>query len=76
MSTDGELTMLEKLTFVLSDGHWHSTAELVEKVGHRFSATLHTAIRKHGYKVEKRRNSLKQFEYQMQNAGQVLAQKY
>lgn len=32
------VTMLEKLTQVLSDGQWHSTAELVEQVGHRFSA--------------------------------------
>jgi biotin operon repressor len=76
MRTDGELTMLEKLTAVLSDGDWHSTAELVEKVGHRFSATMHTAIRKQGYKIEKRRNSLKQFEYQMQSTVQVATQNY
>jgi hypothetical protein len=33
------MTMLEKLTKVLGDGQWHSTTELVEQVGHRFSAT-------------------------------------
>jgi len=33
------VTRLEKLTPVLNDGQWHSTAELVEQVGHRFSAT-------------------------------------
>lgn len=69
------MKMLEKLNFVMSDGNWHSTEELVEKVGHRFSATVHTAIKKHGYKIEKRRNNLKQFEYQMPNTitgiGQV-----
>ena len=38
------MTMLEKLTQVLNDGQWHSTAELVEQEGHRFSATLHRAV--------------------------------
>lgn len=33
------MTMLEKLSLVLGDGQWHSTAELVEQVGYRFSAT-------------------------------------
>jgi len=65
MSLNQDLTMLEKLTLVLSDGNWHSTEELVERVGHRFSATMHVAIRKHGYRIEKRRNSQRQFEYQM-----------
>lgn len=65
------MTMLEKLNLVMSDGNWHSTEELVEKVGHRFSATVHTAIKKHGYKIEKRRNSLKQFEYHMLNAVKI-----
>lgn len=42
------MTMLEKLIQVLGDGQWHSTEELVEKVGHRFSATVHTAVKQHG----------------------------
>lgn len=71
MRIDKDSTMLEKLALVLSDGAWHSTEELVERVGHRFSATMHTAIKKHGYKIEKRRNSLKQFEYQMLNAVKI-----
>lgn len=37
------MMMLEKLTQVLGDEQWHSTPELVEQVGHRFSATLHRA---------------------------------
>jgi len=49
------MTMLEKLTQVLGDGHWHSTTELVEQVGHRFSATLHRAVKEQGWQVEKRR---------------------
>ncbi|MEM0978768.1 MAG: hypothetical protein AAGH78_00705 [Cyanobacteria bacterium P01_H01_bin.58] len=39
------MTMLEKLRQVLNDGQWHSTTELVEQVGHRFSATLHRAVK-------------------------------
>ena len=65
MSASEHLTMLEKLLLVLADGQWHVTEELVERVGHRFSATMHVAIKKHGYKIEKRRNGQKQFEYQM-----------
>ena len=63
--------MLEKLTLVLSDGKWHSTEELVEKVGHRFSATMHVAIKQHGYRIEKCRNSQKQFEYKLLNIATV-----
>jgi biotin operon repressor len=59
------MTMLEKLTFVLSDGQWHSTEKLVREVGHRFSATIHIAIRKHGYKIQKRRAQGNQCEYRM-----------
>lgn len=71
MSMNQDLTMLEKLTLVLSDGDWHSTEELVERVGHRFSATMHVAIKQHGYKIEKRRNSQKQFEYQQKNIAAI-----
>ena len=57
--------MFEKLSQVLSDGQWHSTAELVEQVGHRFSATLHRAVKQRGWQVEKRRASVKTFEYRL-----------
>lgn len=36
-------TQLKKLLTVLSDGEWHSTNELVEKVGHRFSVSIQAA---------------------------------
>jgi len=61
------MTQLEKLSSVLSDGNWHSTEELVQEVGHRFSATLHIAIKKHGFYIEKRRGSDRQFEYRLRN---------
>lgn len=57
------MTKLEKLAKVLADGQWHSTGELVEVVGHRFSATLHIATHKGDYRVEKRRADDRQFEY-------------
>ena len=57
------MTKLEKLKGVLSDGQWHSTAELVQTVGHRFSATIYIAVHQYGYQIEKRRLSGNQFEY-------------
>jgi hypothetical protein len=61
------MTMTEKLSQVLRDGQWHSTAELVEQVGHRFSATLHRAVKEQGWQVEKRRADLRRFEYRLVN---------
>jgi hypothetical protein len=57
------MTRLEQLAQVLADGNWHSTDELVQAVGHRFSATIHIAIHQHQYQIEKRRSSGNQFEY-------------
>ena len=59
------MTQLEQLSSVLGNGNWHSTEELVQEVGHRFSATMHTAIKKHGCQFEKRRGSDRQYEYRM-----------
>ncbi|MBT9314854.1 hypothetical protein [Leptothoe spongobia] len=59
------MTKLEKLTQVLEDGGWHSTGELVEKVGHRFSATIHQAVKDQDWQVEKRRHDAKTFEYRL-----------
>ena len=61
------MTMLEKLTQVLGDGEWHSTVELVERVGYRFSATLHRAVKEQGWQVEKRRSDARTFEYRLVN---------
>ncbi len=59
------MTMTERLAQVLGDGQWHSTRELVEKVGHRFSATLHRAVKQQGWQVEKRRANSRLFEYRL-----------
>jgi TPP-dependent 2-oxoacid decarboxylase len=59
------MTQLEKLTAILGDGSWHSTQELVQSVGHRFSATIYTAVNQYGYKIEKRRIERQGFEYRL-----------
>ncbi|NET00287.1 MAG: hypothetical protein F6K61_06835 [Sphaerospermopsis sp. SIO1G1] len=49
---------------LMSDACWHSTEELVEKVSHRFSATMHV-LKKRGYKFEKRRTQGQKYEYRL-----------
>lgn len=56
------MTMIEKLAQVLGDVQWHSTSELVEQVGHRFSAVL---AKQKGWQVEKRRADVQMFEYRL-----------
>ncbi|MEA5618716.1 hypothetical protein VB711_12835 [Cronbergia sp. UHCC 0137] len=48
----------------MSDSCWHSTEELVEKISHRFSATMHV-LKKRGYKFDKRRIQGQQYEYKL-----------
>lgn len=43
----------DRMLQLMSDGEWHSTKELVKKISHRFSATMHV-LRKQGYEFEKR----------------------
>jgi hypothetical protein len=57
------MTKLELLVKVMRDGGWYSTEELVQRVGHRFSATKHVA-EKQGYRFETRREGVR-FEYRM-----------
>lgn len=59
------MTMFEKLTLILVDGDWHTAEELVQQVGHRFSSTIHRAVKQRGCKIEKRRNDRNKFEYRM-----------
>jgi hypothetical protein len=57
------MTKLERLVTVMRDGQWYSTEDLVDRVGHRFSATKHEA-QKQGYKFDVRREG-QRFEYRM-----------
>lgn len=45
-------TQLQMLFIVLSDGEWHWTDELAEKVGPRFSVSIQTA-RESGHNIER-----------------------
>jgi hypothetical protein len=58
------MTTLERLMRLLADGEWHSTEELVQEVGHRFSATVHVA-KQRGHRIGKRRVDKNQFEYRL-----------
>ncbi|MGI0488784.1 type VII toxin-antitoxin system MntA family adenylyltransferase antitoxin [Pantanalinema rosaneae CENA516] len=52
MHQDVGTTNLEQLISLLSDGKWHSSRELAEKVSWRFGHAVYEA-RKQGYQVEK-----------------------
>ncbi|MGK7924292.1 MAG: hypothetical protein AB4290_03390 [Spirulina sp.] len=54
----------DRLLQLMQDGAWHSAEELVEKISHRFSATMHV-LKKRGYKFEKRRIEGQQHEYRL-----------
>jgi len=56
-------TKTEKLLNVLSDGRWHSTRELVRRVGHSFAVAKFKLIG-YGYPVERRRHQYKRFQHQ------------
>ncbi|MEB3294439.1 MAG: hypothetical protein VKJ24_14880 [Synechococcales bacterium] len=60
------MTKIELLMAVMRDGEWHSTEELVQRVGHRFSATKHVA-EKQGCKFDRRRAG-QRFEYRLMSS--------
>lgn len=56
-------TQVEKLHELLADGNWHSTKELIRRVGHRFAVPKFMLIR-YGYMIEARRHPWKRWQYQ------------
>ena len=56
-------TNVDKLLRILGDERWHSTAELVSRVGHTFAHAKFKAMR-YGYPVEKRKHPQKSRQYQ------------
>lgn len=58
-------TLTERLLHLMSDGNWHSTQELVDKISHRFSATMHS-LKQRGYQFDKRHVEKNQYEYRLQ----------
>lgn len=59
-------TKIEKLLAVLSDKKWHSTKELVRKVGHTFSTAKYRLIT-YGYHIKSRLHPARkhQWEYRL-----------
>lgn len=57
---------------LMSDGYWHPTEELVEKISHRFSATIYV-LRKRGYIFEDRRIEGQRREWRLVVESQVTA---
>lgn len=58
-----------RLLVLMSDREWHSYDELVEKISHRFSATIHV-LKKQGYNVEKRRIEGQRYEYRLSDRSE------
>lgn len=56
-------TKAEKLYHVLSDGHWHSTKELVRRVGHTFHVAKFKLIL-FGHMIERRPHQTKLWQHQ------------
>lgn len=56
--------LYDRLLSLLSDGRWHPAEELVEKISHRFSATIYI-LKQRGYQIEKRRIEGQQHEYRL-----------
>ncbi|MGE5657643.1 MAG: hypothetical protein ACM37W_13640 [Actinomycetota bacterium] len=63
----------DRLLTLMSDGYWHSTDELVEKISHRFSATMHV-LKQQGYEFEKRRLDRQQHEYRLLAQRKAIAE--
>jgi hypothetical protein len=59
-------TKVEKLHSVLSDGQWHSTAELARRVGHTFGVAKFKLVG-YGHQIDRRRHprARHQHEYRM-----------
>ncbi len=54
----------DRLLRLMSDGGWHSSQELVEKISHRFSATMHV-LKKRGHQFEQRHIERKRYEWRL-----------
>ena len=54
----------DRMIRLMSDGKWHSSKELAEKISHRFSATKHVLV-KRGYEFDVRRIQGQEYEYRL-----------
>lgn len=56
-------TQLLRLLAVLNDGEWHSTKELVRRVGHCFGVAKYKLLL-YGYEIERRRHPVHHTQHQ------------
>jgi hypothetical protein len=59
-----ENNLPDRMIALMSDGRWYPANELVEKISHRFSATMYV-LKKRGYHFEMRKVTAHQNEYKM-----------
>jgi len=57
------VTKAEKLLRILGDEDWHSTKELVRRVGHTFSGAKFKLVA-YGYPIERRKHPNKKYQHQ------------
>lgn len=62
-------TLPSRMLQLMADSKWHTQEELIEKISHRFSATVHV-LKKQGYHVEKRRIHGQKYEYRLLSSHQ------
>jgi hypothetical protein len=63
---EGKITQVQKLISILSDGNWHHSTDLDNRMGWKWGARLADARdpRKHGYTIEdKRDEATPKFKY-------------
>jgi hypothetical protein len=62
LTSSGRRTKIEKLLHVLSDGKWHSTRELVRRVGHTFSVAKFKLVQ-YGYPVQRQKHHNRKYQH-------------
>lgn len=62
-NTNKQTTRAERLLSILGDGKWHSTKELIRRVGHTFAGAKFMLVRK-GVDIESRPHPTRKRQYQ------------
>ncbi|MFA5061653.1 MAG: hypothetical protein WC526_00725 [Patescibacteria group bacterium] len=58
------VTKIERLLRVLGDHDWHSTRELVRRVGHAFGVAKFRLVHSYHYDIERRHHPARRFQFQ------------
>lgn len=57
------LTKRQKMRLILSDRQWHSTQELVNRIGHTFGCTLYQ-LRQNGFVIKRQKHPVRKHQHQ------------